>query len=537
MTEAEIVAKLHKLEQLEKMEKDYLSLRDQNRVLQEEVESLRSQLEWFRKWVFGAKSEKSSKVLQDGIETSLFPEEEPPLPKQEERYEERTIKEHTRRVRKQPTLEDLEKVLHVEEDVIQIPEDKRICPDCGKPMTVMAKEYVRTELVRIPAQVYLLKIFREVMTCKAEAHDDKAMIVKAKPPTPAIEHSFASPSTIAYVMEQKFRYGKTLYRMEGEWADLGVPVSRQTMSNWILRAANDWLLPVVRRLKQELFRQAIIHADETTFPVLPEKGNDRHQVKTCYAWVLTTGSYEKNRRIALYTYQPGRRKEDAVNTLEGYHGILETDGYAGYNAVSGLKLRALCWAHVRRRFVNALPKAEQNRPENSDKLAAEAIRIMAQLFKIDAELGELCPEERAAARLERETPVLEQFKTWLLAKKEVALPKSPLGDAINYALNHWDGLTAYLQDGNCSLTNNICERTVRPFTIGRKNWLFSGSVEGAKASAMVYSVAETCKLNDVSLYKYLERLLRELPDVDFPNQPELLDKYLPWSDYIQENCK
>ena len=505
------------------------------RTLCEELDCMRSTLEWYKKQVFGAKSEKSSRVLENDPQISLFgevPEEKAaPIPQQEEQ----TVKSHKRRKRTKPSLEDLKKVLEVEEVIIPLEEDQKNCPKCGKAMEPVGKELVRSELVREQPRIYIKEIYRETYVCKNESHEEQ-VFAKAFVPPSVIAHSLASASTVAYVIDQKYRFAKTFYRMEQEWHDLGVDISRQTMSNWVMLAANEWLQPILQRMKPVLLARQIVHADETTFPLLPEKGSDKHRTKTCYAWVYTTGSYEREVRMAIYEYQPGRSGEYARNFLAGYHGALQTDGYAGYDKLP-VRLHALCLAHARRKFVETLPEAERKYPERSRKTAGEAIRQMEKLFKIDEELKDLSPKERMQERLQREKPVLEALKSWLEEKRKILPGKTKLDEAINYTLNHWDGLTAYLQDGNCSLTNNICERALRPFTTGRKNWLFSGSEDGARASAVSYSMSETCKMNGVSLYKYLCLVFSEVPGLDFHRQPELLDRYLPWSNYVKEKCK
>ena len=518
------------------LEKAYYDLQEQYRMLADEFERLRSHSEWLTRQVFGGKSERSCRVLRDDRQTSLFdeaPSEQEVLePSQEE---EREVKAHKRRKRKKPSIEELKKVFDVEEVLIPLDEDGKLCPECGHAMQPVGKEFVRSELVREQPKVYIRDIYRETFVCRDASHEQQ-VFAKASVPPSVIAHSLASASTVAYVMEQRYRYAKTFYRMEQEWQDLGVDISRQTMSNWVMLAANDWLQPILQRMKPVLLSREVVHADETTFPLLPEDGSDRHRTEVCYAWVYTTGAYEQEVRMAIYEYQPGRSGDYAKEFLAGYQGALQTDGYAGYDKLP-VRLHALCWAHARRKFVYALPEAERKSPEKSKRVAGEVIRKMAELFKIDNDLKDLTPEERMKERLQHEKPVLEALKSWLLEKQKALLPKSKLGEAINYTLNNWDGLTAYLQDGTCSLTNNICEQTVRTFTIGRKNWLFSGSERGARASAASYSMSETCKLNGVSFYKYLCLVFSEVPGLDFHRKPELLDRYMPWSDYVKGQCE
>lgn len=529
-------AKTNKKTKIEQLESENRALKEQLRMFADELDHLRSHNEWLARQVFGAKSEKSCRVIRDVCQTSLFGEEpaehEEPEPPQDN---EREVKAHKRRMRTKPSIEELKKVLDVEEVLIPLDEDRKMCPECGRIMQPVGREFVRSELVREQPKVYIRDIYRETFVCKDESHEAQ-VFAKAIVPPSAVAHSLASASTVAYVMEQKYRYSKTFYRMEQEWHDLGVDISRQTMSNWVMLAADDWLQPILLRMKPVLLSLGVVHADETTFPLLPENGSDRHRTEVCYAWVYTTGAYEKEVRMAIYEYQPGRSGDYAKEFLAGYHGALQTDGYTGYNGIH-VRLHALCWAHARRKFVYALPEAERKSPEKSKKVAGEAIRKMAELFRIDNGLKDLTPEERMKERLQREKPVLEALKLWLLEKQENLLPKSKLAEAVNYTLNNWEGLTAYLQDGSCSLTNNICEQTVRSFTIGRKNWLFSGSERGARASAASYSMSETCRLNGVSFYKYLNLVFSEVPGLDFHRKPELLDRYLPWSDYVKKHCK
>lgn len=522
--------------EMEHLKSENRILKEQNRMLTDELDSLRSHVKWLTRQVFGAKSEKSSRVLSNDCQLSLFGNaSEEDIAAEHHQEEKREVKAHKRQKRMKPNIEELKNVLEVIPDVIPLEENQKICPKCGRAMQPVGKELVRSELVREQPKVYIREIYRETYACKDESHEE-TVFAKAYVTPSVIAHSIASASAVAYVMEQKYRYAKTFYRLEQEWKDLKVNISRQNMSNWVMLAADDWLQPIIERMKPVLLSRDVVHADETTFPILPENGSDKHRTETCYAWVYTTGSYEQEIRMAIYEYHPGRSGEYARAFLAGYKGALQTDGYAGYNKIP-VRLHALCWAHARRKFVYALPEAERKTPEKSKKIAGEAIRQMAKLFEIDAELKNLTPNERQSERLQREKPVLEALKSWLEEKRECLLIKSKLGEAIKYTLNNWEGLTAYLQDGNCSLTNNICERAVRPFTTGRKNWLFSGSEQGARASAAAYSMSETCKLNDVNFYKYLYLVFNEVPGLDFQRQPELLDRYLPWSNYVKEQCK
>lgn len=219
--------------------------------------------------------------------------------------------------------------------------------------------------------------------------------------------------------------------------------------------------------------------------------------------------------------------------MKGFNGFLHTDAYSGYNKVPEIT-RCLCWTHLRRKFVDALPK-DIHSPETT--LPSEDISFCNKLFKVEKTLEDLPSGQRRLKRLKQEKPVLDAFWAWVDSAKVKALPKSKLGMAFDYALNHKEEFMSYPKDGNCYISNNLTENSIRPFTIGRKNWLFSGNPKGAAASAAVYSMIESAKANGISTYKYLSFIFSELPGVQFGQNPEFLEDYLPWSADVQATCK
>jgi hypothetical protein len=331
-------------------------------------------------------------------------------------------------------------------------------------------------------------------------------------------------------MHQKFVNALPLYRQEKEWESLGVSLSRATMANWILAASRDWLMPVVDLMHKKLLKEEHLHVDETTVQVMNEEG--RKNTTDSYMWVYATGQHSKN-PIRIFEYQPGRSGKYPEEFLKEFKGYLHTDAYSGYNKVSGIT-RCLCWTHLRRYFVDALPKDIQS-PEAT--LPSHGIVYCNKLFEIEKNLEKLSREERKSERLKQEKPVLDAFWSWINSIKTKVLPKSKLSEALKYALNQKEELMNYLKDGNCSISNNLAENSIRPFTIGRKNWLFSGSPKGATASATVYSIIESAKANGLNPYKYLYYIFSELPGVQFGQHPEFLEDYLPWSPEVQESCK
>lgn len=272
---------------------------------------------------------------------------------------------------------------------------------------------------------------------------------KAPVPYPPVLHSLASASTITWLIHQKFELSIPLYRQEKEWEALGLRLSRATMSNWLLVVYRDWLVHIVHRLKLELLKQRYLHIDETHVQVLKEPG--RKNTSDSYMWVYCSIRDAVN-PIRYFEYQPGRSGKYPEAFLREYEGYIHTDAYSGYNAVSGVK-RCLCYTHLRRAFVEALP-----------------------------------PDQKKKERLIREKPLLEAFWSWAEKSAIGELPKSKLSKAFHYALNNREGFWNYLEDGNCSISNSLAENCIRPFVIGRKNWLFSGSPKGAEASAGIYTL-------------------------------------------------
>ena len=313
---------------------------------------------------------------------------------------------------------------------------------------------------------------------------------------------------------------------EQEWNRAGVMISRQTMSNWVLRVAEDWLKPVYEELHRQLLQREILHADETTLQVLKLEG--RTARSKCYMWLYRTGG-DAEHPIVLYEYQPNRKAENAEAFLSGFTGWLHADGYAGYHRLPENIRVVGCWAHLRRKFdetVNALPKEQQ-----AGCAALEGLEYCSLLFAIEKELAELPAEERYRQRLARFKPVMDALLAW--AETKNAPPKSSLGKALHYLREQWPYLKRYLEDGRLEISNNRAERSVKPFVMGRKNWLFANTEGGAQSSAIIYSLLETAKENGLDPYRYLVHVLTEAP--------RLAAKGDCWAEnllteYVREGC-
>ncbi|MCR4442719.1 MAG: IS66 family transposase [Peptococcaceae bacterium] len=442
-----------------------------------------------------------------------------------------TVETITYRRRKQRGHREtvLEKV-PVETIEYRLPVEEQVCSCCGGPLHEMSTE-VRQELKVIPAQVKVVRHVRYVYACRrCEREDITTPIVTAPMPAPVLPGSLVSPSLMAYIMNQKYTEGLPLYRQEQQFASFGIELSRQTLANWVLYGANNWLAPVYDRLHEHLLKRDILHADETTLQVLREPG--RAAETQSYCWLYRTG--RDGPPIILYEYQTTRASKHPRRFLSGFKGYLHVDGYAGYNDLPDITLVG-CWAHARRKFDEAL-KALPDSKRSAGVAAKEGLEFCNRLFAIERDIKDAAPDERYKIRLVRSRPVLDAFLAWLKSQKPQVLPKSSFGQAIKYCLSQWNKLEAFLQDGRLELDNNRSERSIKPFVIGRKNWLFANTPRGAQASAITYSIIETAKENSLSPFHYLCYLFEKLPNMDIKDK-NALDKLLPWSDSLPPVCR
>lgn len=501
----------------------------ENRIsqLEQENKQLHDTVDYLTRKLFGRSSEKTSALSLEQV--SLFDEAEIQADPTAPEPDLKEVQSYHRKKFKGQRAELLKDLPH-HKRLCSLSEEDRFCEACGTTLVLVGEEFIRTEIEFIPAKIRVIDYYRETFECRTCRKNGKPYMEPSPMPYPVIQHSMASPSTVAWIMHQKFVNALPLYRQEKEWKTLGVNLSRATMANWILAASRDWLMPLVELMHRKLLKERYLHADETTVQVMNEEG--RKNTTDSYMWVYSSGQHCKY-PIRIFEYQPGRSGRYPQQFLKGFKGYLHTDAYSGYNKVQGIT-RCLCWTHLRRNFVDSLPKDIQS-PEAT--LPSQGIAFCNKIFEIEKTLESLSCEERKSERLKQEKPVLEAFWSWIDSNKGSILPKSKLGEAMNYALNQKEDLMNYLGDGNCSISNNLAENSIRPFTIGRKNWLFSGSPKGAAASAAVYSIIESAKANGLNPYKYLYFIFSELPGVQFGQYPEFLEEYLPWSADVQESCR
>jgi len=500
-------------------------LKNKIKKLEQQVENLTEMILILRKEKFGPSSEKTPKKDIDG-QLYLFNEAEAYSDSPAPEPISRDVRGYTRTEKRTKRVEII-KDLPVREILCELPKEAQYCIQCGTQLKPIGKEIVREELEYIPARLQVVRYVRMAYECPKCKHTDKPYIEKAPAPTSLMNHSLASPSSVAYVMYQKYVNSMPLYRQEKDWENLGIELKRSTMANWIIRCAQDYFYPVIQYMRKKLLERDIIHCDETPVQVLKEDGK-KPQTKS-YMWLYRSGNDGKP-PIILYDYKPSRNGDNPAEYLKGFTGYLHTDGFSGYNKLD--VIRCGCWAHLRRKFVEAIPgkKANDTQPTN-----AEIGRDFCdKLFHIEESLKELSPKERYAKRLELERPVLDAFWCWL--ENLTVLNGSALGKAVAYAKNQKPYMENYLLDGRCSISNNIAENSIRPFCVGRKNWLFSDTPKGAEASAAIYSIIETSKANGLNVYTYLEYLLLYMPDTDYHNHPEELELLMPWSEAVQAEC-
>lgn len=495
--------------------------------LSTQVEELSAKIAWYeeqyrlsREKKFGASSEKTapeqlSLFNEAEVETVLFHTE----PKIEEVLVNYRKK---KKGHKEKILQDLP----VETIEYNLTKEEQICPQCSAPLHEMSKE-IRKELKVIPAQVIVTEHVQYIYACRnCQKNEIKTPVITAPMPVPVIKNSLASPSLISYIMTRKYVEAIPLYRQEQQLRHYGIELSRQTLANWMIYSANNWLKPLYQRMHQHLKQKEVLHADETVLEVLCEP--DRPAATNSYMWMYRTSS--DSEAIVLYDYQEGRSGEYPKGFLQGFNGYLHVDGYAGYHKVPATLVG--CWAHARRKYDEALKALPEGFAGVSSK---EGLEYCNHLFAIERQLEDVSFEERYIQRLKLSKPILEAYFAWAEMQQQRSLPQSYLGKAVTYSLNQREKLQNFLLDGRLELSNNRGERAIKPFAIGRKNWLFSNTPKGAAASAIIYSIIETAKENGLMPFNYMTYLLEKLPNIDLQDTTQL-DKLLPYYTDLPVSC-
>jgi len=471
---------------------------------------LRDQVEYLKYKLFGRKGEKLTEAERKQL--YLFNEAElgADEAREEEPEDKTAVAAHTRTKKRgrKPLPENLPR----ERFVYDIPEADKHC-GCGATKRVIGEE-VSEKLDIEPARLKVRQEVRLKYACRAcEGVDDEGPTVQIAPVPPAIiPKGIATASLLAFVFTGKFVDAVPFYRQEKQFERIGIELSRQTLCGWAMQAAGA-CAPVLGALRTGLLQAPLIRIDETTVQVLDEAGR-APQTKS-YMWLFRGGTPQ--RPLLEYVYHPTRAGHVAADYLGDYRGLAQTDGYGGYDFLDrrpGI-VHAGCWAHVRRAFheVKQVASGKARSPPQKSGSADVALSDIRELYAVEHRAKErgLTGEALVAERREKAKPILDTFKAWLDQRQREVPPKTLLGKAIAYTLGQWKRLVVYVDHAVLTPDNNLAENAIRPFVIGRKNWLFAGNARGASASATLYSLIETAKANGLEPYRYLRYLFTQLP--------------------------
>ena len=497
------------------------TIEEKDRIIAEKIEIILNQ----NRARFGQSSEKRTYLLCDG-QLSLFeqagdgitektPEEASSVGKQEV-----SVSAHTRKPKR--TMEELCANVPEETVIVDLPEEQRFTAD-GRPLKCIGTDDVRVELVREPSRVY-----KRVYRCKvyadpkAEEETGQADIRRPHVPAPLLPHSYASASVVTDIIVKKYADALPLYRQEQMWKRQGVELKRNTMANWVILTAATYLKPFSDAILSELLRQAVIHADETVLQVNKEPGREATAESRIWAYA---SSKRAERQIRYFRYEESRKGACAEKVLGDYSGTVISDGYSGYNILSKAA-RAGCWAHARRKWVEAMPEGATK--ENA--LAAKGLDYCSRLFEVEQKLEDLTDAERREQRQLLSKPIVDAYYAWL---DTIFKPAGKLKKAITYSLNQREFLCAFLDHGEIEISNNQVENAIRPIVVGRKNWLFCDTQAGANASVIVFTVLETAKANGLNPETYLNHLLTVVPERFAADPLAVVDDLLPWTEKMQ----
>jgi len=478
----------------------------------EQIERLREQNALLIQRLFGRKSEQS--VDPDSPQLVMFNEAEqlaegPALASEETDESEEVVAPVKRRGKRKPLPAELPRV----EVIHELPEHELTC-ECGCRKQAIGEE-TSEQLDIIPMQVRVIRHIRKTYACKA----CEAAPVTADKPAQLIEKSLASPSVLAILLTTKYADGIPLYRFEKMLSRHGVDIPRQTLARWVIQSG-EHLQPLLNLMRDKLLEYPVLHCDETRLQVLHEPGRD----PSAQSWMWVQSGGPPDKPVILFDYETSRAQEVPLRLLAGYRGYLMTDDCASYNAVAaqaGVE-RLGCWAHARRKFV----EAQKVQPKGKTGRADMALNLINKLYGIERDTRAVSDTERHEARQQRSLPILDQLNAWLDKTQPHIAGNTALGLAVNYLAKNWSRLVRYIEAGHLPIDNNRAENAIRPFVIGRKNWLFSDTPKGATASAQIYSLIETAKANGREPYAYLRHILERLTLV---NSIEDYEALLPWN--------
>ena len=435
-------------------------------------------------------------------------------------------------------------------DLKDFPEE--IIPTHGVSEDILDAFYGKGNWKRMPDETYK-RLRHEPESWTVEVHTVEVYVgtdgyhqdefVRGDRPKDIFPNSIVTPSLLASILNVKYVNSSPLYRIEQEFQRNGVNISRQTMANWIINSSNRYFSVLVERMKQELLKLPVTQSDETPTQVIHD---DRGPGSKSYMWVHRSGEFYKECPIVIYEYQKGRNHELPLAFYQDYQGVLVTDGLKQYHLLQD-KIRGLtnanCWAHARRDYADAIKAGNKTDGEAVKRsIAYQALSRIALIYELEGTLKDLTPEKRLQERQNSIKPLVEEYFAWV--KKQLSdtavLPKGKTADGLKYSVNQEQYLKVFLTDGNVPIDNSASERAIRTFCVGKKNWMFHDSVKGAQASAVIYSLSETAKLNNLRPYYYFKHLLTELPklcDEKGNIDSAKLDHLLPWSTELPKECR
>ena len=498
--------------------------------LNQKVEILTEQLAIANARAFGRKSEKNL-ISPDEGQMNFFNEFEAEIEGKtiaEPNLEEVLVAAHKRKKKKGKLDEDLsafpaKEILHeLSEDAlaVEFPEGYSRLPD---------EVYRKLEIH--PATF-------EVLEHHIAVYKDKKgeKILKAPHPAEMLDKSIATPSIAAAIINSKYVNHQPLYRQEQAFASMDLNLSRQTMANWVNTVSERYLSLLYDRMKEGLLKSPVVHADETPVVVVKDGREGMHKN---YMWVYRTGDMCKAKPVIVYDYQRTRKAGAAEEFLEGFKGKLVCDGYQVYhtleNKSEGEITVAGCWVHARRPFAEIIKSLGKDKAIGT--VAYEAVAQIANIYQVDNTLKDLPPALRKKRRKQSVKPLVDAFFKWAKACNMTVAPSSKTGKALAYCINQEKYLRTFLTDPAVPLDNNIAEQAIRGFCVGKKNWQIIDTMRGADASAMLYSIVETARANNLKCYEYIKYLLTEIPKHMDDKNLDFLEDLLPWSKKIPEECK
>lgn len=501
--------------------------------MQTRLDEMTEELKLLRKKLFGSSTEHMSNPYVNSDQLTIYPflgiePEKEPEPIEAEYIE---IQGYTKSKKAKSTLKEQFSNIPVKQVFIDsLSDEDKLCPTCGTEMQPIGTEIIRREVIHVKPSMYMLEYVGTTYGCPVcKDTEDPQFVKDNKAPAALIKGSYTSPSLTSWVLYEKFAKSVPFYRLEKSLEELGAKISRTTMANWAIQCNSLYFKNLTDYFHRELLKRKYLMMDETPIQVLHEPG--RTPESKSYVWLMRSGN-DGLPPIIYYRYAPTRSGDVALELTDGIQPgtYLMCDGFSGYNKLKDVR-RCTCYAHIRRYFYEAIPAGHDRDITNP---AVQGVMYCNKLFSYENKYAErhYKPETIKKRRLKDEKPVIEAFLDW--ADKQVVTGNSKFSKALTYFKNRRNDLMTYLEDGHCSLSNNWSENSIRPVTVGRKNWLFSSSVDGAEASMNIYTIIEMAKLHGLNRQKYLEYILEHRPSAEMTD--EELSLLAPWNKDVQETC-